>query len=210
MKKLLFLLLLAIIPGSHNTWAQTETPTPAIQHDKKFLLDYYKETFDKLEKDVSGLSNEQLHYKPAPDKWSVSQCLEHIILTEKMLTGYVKQTMGQPANPERRSELKMTDDDIMKAITDRSFKAQAPKEIAPKAEGKYTDPAVAIKELQDQRREIIAYIEGLSLEDMRNHVTDSPFGPVDGYHSLLYIPGHTARHTLQIEEIMSDQNFPAR
>jgi len=210
MKKLLFFLITTVsFAGAyHPAWAQTEPAVPAVQHGKQFLLDYYQQTFDNLEKAVSGLSNEQLHYKPAPDKWSVSQCLEHIIMTEQMLTGYIQKAMEQPANPERKGELKMTDDDIMRTITDRSFKAQAPKEIAPKAEGKYTDPATAVKDLREQRKVILSYIEGLSLEDMRNHISDSPFGPVDGYHSLLYLPGHTARHTLQIEEIKSDKNFP--
>ncbi|SEK18036.1 DinB family protein [Parapedobacter koreensis] len=178
------------------------------QHDKAFLLNYCQQTYDDLENAVAGLSEEQLKFKSAPDRWSISQCLEHIILTEKMLLGFNQETLSQAPNPERRNEVKLTDEDIINGITDRSFKAQASKELTPAEAGKYTDAAVALAELRSQRTVLIDYINSLSEEDMRNRVTDSPFGPVDGYHSLLYIPGHTARHTLQIAEVKADAHFP--
>lgn len=206
MKKLCFLFLLASATVSTVTAQTADSAKQTTQHDKAFLLNYYQETFDKLEKSVKGLSPAQLQFKPAADKWSVSQCLEHIILTEKMLLGYTQQTMSQAPNPERRKEIKLSDDDVIQGMTNRSHKAKASPELTP--EGKYTDAAVALAELRDQRKVLLAYIDGLSLEDMRNRVADSPFGPVDGYHSVLYIPGHTARHTLQIEEVKEDPNFP--
>ena len=52
------------------------------------------------------------------------------------------------------------------------------------------------------------FINDQTEEDLRNHISDSPFGPVDGYQSLLFIAGHMARHTLQIEEVMQAENFP--
>ena len=45
-------------------------------------------------------------------------------------------------------------------------------------------------------------------EDLRNHVSDSPTGPIDGYQALMFIAAHSARHTKQIAEIKADPNFP--
>jgi len=207
MKRLVFVWL-AVSAMTYTVTAQNQAVGTA-QHDKAFLLGYYQQTLDSLQKAVTGLSAAQLKFQPAPDKWSISQCLEHIVVTEKALLGYAQQTMGQAPNPERKSEVKITDEEVIKGMTDRSFKAKAPEELAPKDAGKYTDAAEALADLTAQRKELIGYINGLSLDDMRNRVTDSPFGPVDGYHSLLYIPAHTARHTLQIKEIKADPNFPA-
>ena len=46
------------------------------------------------------------------------------------------------------------------------------------------------------------------MEELRNRVNDSPAGATDAYQSLLFLAGHTVRHTLQIEEIKAVANFP--
>jgi len=181
-----------------------------VQHDKDFLLNYYEQTLENLENAVENLSEKQLQFKPGPDKWSVSQCLEHIVLSEKMLLDFVKKSMSQDPAPERKAEVKITDEGLIKGMTDRSFKAQAPNEMAPKEKGIYKTAAKALDDLRTQRQEILDYLNDISLEEMRDRISDSPFGPVDGFHSFLYIPAHTARHTLQIEEIKNAKGFPTK
>lgn len=174
--------------------------------DKIFALDYFRQTFESLEDKVSGLTNEQMRFKPGAEAWSISQCLEHIILTEDMIFGMLKETMENPANPELRSKIQISDEDIITMYTDRSHKFKAPEMLI--AKGAYDAPEVALRDLAAQRTEILAFIEATPTEDLRNHVNDSPSGTLDAYQSLLGIAGHTARHTLQIEEVKANQNFP--
>jgi hypothetical protein len=176
--------------------------------NNKFLLDYFQQTSDTLQKSIEGLSEAQMQFKPSEEQWSVSQCLEHIIMTEKMLFEMAKELLAQPANPERKEEVKITDGELIDGMTDRSFKATAPKELQP--EGKYNSPEAALQDLKNERGEILGLIEQTSVEDLRTHINDSPFGPVDAYHSLLYIAAHTARHTSQIEEVKADAGFPSK
>lgn len=201
MKRLFCLLLL--LGFFHSSFSQTG-------HDKDYLANYYEQTFDNLEAAVENLSEKQLQFKAGADKWSVSQCLEHIALSEKMLLEYVKKTMELPPSTEKKAEVKMTDEGLIKAMTDRSFKAQAPKEMVPKEKGAYKSAAKALEDIRAQRMEILDYLNDFSIEDMRSRVTESPFGLVDGYHTFLYIPSHTARHTLQIEEIKAEKGFPMK
>ena len=175
--------------------------------DKEFLLDYFQQTNDTLRKSVEGLSKEQMQFKPSEEKWSVSQCLDHIVMTEKMLLGMTRELLAQPANPERKEEVKITDNELIDGMTDRSFKASAPEELQP--EGKYTTPSTALQDLEKVRAETFEFIEQTSVEDLRNHITDSPFGPLDAFHSILYSAAHTARHTSQIKEVMDDAGFPS-
>lgn len=205
MKRLL-LLLISACTLVHTVAAQSAAPR--VQHDKAFLLDYYQQTFDALQQSVKGLTEAQLAFKSAPDRWSISQCLEHIIQSEPAIFGYAKKALEQQPNPERKGDVKISDDDVIKGMTDRSFKAKASEELSPKEVGTYKDAKSALKDLKKQRKDLLNYIKGISVDDMRNRITDSPFGAVDGYHSLLYIPAHTARHTLQIEEVKADPNFP--
>jgi len=147
-----------------------------------------------------------MQFKPSADKWSVSQCLEHIVLTEKMLFSMTKDSLEKPANPERRNEVKMTDDQIVAGILDRSFQAKAPEGLQPT--GKYADPSEAIKDFDTQRKDILDFLNKVDVDKLRDHVSDSPFGPINAYHSLLFIAGHTGRHTLQISEIKAHPGFP--
>ena len=170
------------------------------------LKEYFKKTRKTIEDHINGLSEKQMSFKPAPNRWSVSQCLEHIIKTEKMLFGMTKIALEAEPNTDRKDEVKMSDEDLIAGITDRSSKAKASESLMPN--GTYESPEAALEAFDEQRDEIMDFINDQTEEDLRNHISDSPFGPVDGYQSLLFIAGHTARHTLQIEEVMQDANFP--
>ncbi|MEJ5960831.1 DinB family protein [Pedobacter immunditicola] len=207
--KRLFLLLLTSLLAVGNLSAQTDTKsttTVAPANGKDFLLNYYQQTFDALQKSVEGLSEAQLNFKPAADRWSISQCLEHIVMTEQMIFDFAKKGMEAPANPERKKDVKMKDEDVIKGVTDRSFKAKAPENIVLK--GKYLDANIALTDLQNSRKAVLGYLDSVSVEDLRNHIGDSPMGPVDSYQALLFLAGHTARHTAQIDEVKADVNFP--
>lgn len=212
MKKLLFLGA-AFMALSFTEKEVIPDPAPtsmevmsSVQNDKAFLLDYYGRTENQLKQQLDGLSSAQLQYKPSADKWSISQCVEHIIKTEKALFDMAKEALANSANPERRDEVKVTDQQLIDGIIDRSHKAEAPAELT--GEGAYTDAETAMVDFRTQRAEILSYLESVSVDDLRNHISDSPFGPVDAYHSMLFIAGHTARHTLQIEEVKANPAFP--
>ncbi|MGV3763891.1 DinB family protein [Parapedobacter sp.] len=189
-----------------NTVKPLERGATSVQNDKAFLLDYYRKTENRLEEQLKGLSSAQLQFKPSADKWSISQCVEHIIKTEKMLFDMAKEALAKPATPERKAEVTVTDQQLMDGITDRSQKAEAPEAL--RGEGIYKDVKTAMADFRAQRKVILSYLKGVSVDELRNHISDSPFGSIDGYHSMLFIAGHTARHTLQIEEVKANAAFP--
>lgn len=106
------------------------------QNNKQYLLEYYASTEAELQKDIAGLSETQMAFKATPESWSVSQCLEHIILTEKMLYDCIQAGLAAPSNIEEMGAPTHTDEKIVEMVTDRSTKFKAPAELAP--EGKYT------------------------------------------------------------------------
>lgn len=176
------------------------------QGDIDSLLQYFDKSTNELEKQVKGLSQAQLEFKPAADRWSISQCLEHIILSERMIFEMAKESLAKAPQPERRSEVKLTDNNLKNMLTDRSHKFQAPKEVQPK--GIYKDTETALSAFRAARQPVIDYIKKADINDLRNHVNDYPTGVVDGYQGLLFIASHCARHTKQIEEVKADPNFP--
>lgn len=174
--------------------------------EKNALHNYYQETFDNLQKSVAGLSKEQLHFKSSATKWSVIECLEHIVISEPLIFDWLKSALDQPENPEKREEITVTDGEVKNMVVDRNYKAEAPADMSPT--GKYQDAPQALGDLKSHQNSILNELDNYSMDDLRNHVLDLPTGKADAYQFALFIAGHTARHTAQIEEVKNHKDFP--
>ncbi len=179
---------------------------PITQQERKSASDYLSETRDFFLTSVKNLSDAQLDFKAAPGKWSIRQCMEHIATSESGVWNWILEQLNQPADSSKRGEIKLTDEEVKLAIIDRSKKATAPEFLQPT--GKFKTPAEAVKEFTDARRNLINYI-GTTQDDLRNYCIFHPFfGMLDGYQWVLLMGGHGKRHTLQIEEVKAEPNFP--
>lgn len=179
---------------------------PALSPDQIAATEQFRETYNNLSQEVANLSRDQLQFKPDSASWSISQCLEHIILTEKMLFDRMGEQMKVPENIERREAIQLADEDVSAGMMDRSRKLKAPENLV--GTGRYDDPKEALKELATHRAKILSFIRNTPSETLRNRVLDSQFGPTDAFQSFLFLTGHTARHTLQIAEIKNHPEFP--
>ncbi|MEJ7586455.1 MAG: DinB family protein [Ferruginibacter sp.] len=167
---------------------------------------YLKETRDYFVEHVKGLSDAQLDFKAGPDKWTIRQCMEHIAKSESFIYTVMEKSLKAAANPDKKGDMKFSDEMIKTALLDRTKKGQAPEPIQPHGEFKTVGEAtdMFIKE----RNIHISYIETTN-DNLRDHLTPHPFfGMIDAYQWILLMSGHTKRHTLQIEEIMAAPGFP--
>ena len=178
---------------------------PITEDERKFALDYFQETKEKLLSDVKGLSQAQLQWKPADSVWSVAECIEHITITEKGIFEMVKGTLQQAADPSKRSEVKNSDENVIKMLTDRSYRVKTQDGMKPT--GQFGNAEETLEVFNQRRNEVIDYIKSTN-DDLRNHYMDLPFGKLDSYQGLLFLAAHSQRHTLQIEEVMADPGFP--
>lgn len=200
MKKILSLLTAVILLSfSHLDNTLTEK-------ERKYANDFLRETQQKLESNVSKLSETQLKFRTAPDRWSVEDCIKHIAMTEQGLWHMTDSIINGNANPEKRSEIKATDEQIIQMIADRSKKAQAPESLKPE-NTPFKSASEALESFKASRQKLIDYVNKTD-KDLRNHVAQLPFGSFDTYQMILFIGAHSKRHTLQIEEVMADANFP--
>jgi uncharacterized damage-inducible protein DinB len=200
MKRLLLLFPLAFVL-SFSVSDSTLT-----KKERKFAKDHLKETRKELVKTVNGLSAAQLSYRADSTRWSVEDCVKHIAMAEMGIWKAIQDGLSQAPNPEKRAEIKVTDEQLIKGIQDRSAKFQAPEPLQPKnTPFKSADEALA--SFKENRNKLINYVD-MTQEDMRNHVINFPVGLMDAYQLVLLISAHSSRHTLQIKEVMADPNFP--
>jgi uncharacterized damage-inducible protein DinB len=175
------------------------------QADRDRAAKYLEQTRDGVVAATQGLSEAQMKFKAAPDRWSVAETLEHIALAEDFLMQNItEKIMKAPAGPADRDTAKL-DTMILAAVPDRSTKRQAPGPLVPT--GRWT-PAETLDHFQKSRANTIAFLQ--ATPDLRAHASaENPFQqPMDAYDWLLFIAAHSERHTKQILEVKADPNFP--
>lgn len=196
------LLTLLVITGLAGTINENSITNP----ERKSAAGLMKDTYKDVVEAVNGLSDQQLNFRAADDKWSVKECMYHIAATEKSIWSQLEGAMKSQANPEKRSEIKLTDEQVVKIVEDRSFKARAPETVQPKNTG-FKSLDEALTDFKSHRMNHIKYMK-TTTEDLRNHVVQLPFGWVDCYQLYLFIAGHSNRHTQQMNEVKADPGFP--
>ncbi|HZQ21280.1 MAG TPA: DinB family protein [Terriglobales bacterium] len=188
--------------------AQTAPAASALTHgEREGALKHLEHTRDMFLQSISGLTEKQWNFKPAPDRWSIAQVAEHITISEGTLLGLVRnRIVAGPATPEKRAEVKGKDELVLTKIPDRSRKAQAPEFLKPT--GRWPTQAALTAEYQKDREATMDYVRTTN-DDLRDHFFDHPaMGTLDGYQWLLLISAHSERHTEQINEVKADPNFP--
>lgn len=175
--------------------------------DRAKLTRYLTDTRDQVLAEASNLSDAQWTFKPGADRWSVGEVVEHLALAEPFIFELHQKTMAAPApTPEQLTGAQGRDDFIMKAVPDRTKKAQAPEPIRPTSKP-FADRAGVLAAFTERRAKTLDYASKTTA-DLRGRVMDSPLGPVDAYQWLLYIGAHTERHLAQIKEVKADPKFP--
>jgi hypothetical protein len=203
MKKLILFALVAVTSSYTAPVKRGITP-----EERKFALDYFQKTKDRFLKDVKGLSEAQLSFKADTSRWSVAQCIEHIALAESLLWQWTQGMLKQPAAPEKRTEIKYTNEKLIASTIDRSAKFKAPEQLQPV--GKFPSTAAALQAYTARRDSTMAYV-ATTTDDLKNHFIVHPvFGTLDIYQAMLLLAAHSERHTLQIEEVMANPNFPKK
>ena len=192
------LLFSALVFSAVLAFSQTLT-----QADREKGEQYLQQTRDGVVAATKGLSEAQMKFKPGPDRWSAAEVLEHITLVEDgLFQNVTEKVMKSPAGAADRDMAKI-DAQVLAMLPDRSHKAQAPPPFVPT--GRWT-PADTQDRFLKSRAKTMAFLE--STPDLRAHVGDSPLGPLDPYEWLLFMAGHSERHTKQILEVKADPNFP--
>lgn len=154
---------------------------------------------------LDGLSESQLNFKPDDETWSLAEITEHLVITENGIFGMMEESLKTPADPSRRGEVKMTDEQILGFIEDRSTRVKTQQQMEPT--GQFGDFEATLEMFKDRREKHLDYLKETD-DDLRNHYAQLPFGTLDGLQVILFLSGHTDRHVQQMHELMSDPRFP--
>ncbi len=178
------------------------------EKEREIAADFLSKTEEGVLVSVKGLSENQLQFKPAEDKWSIEDCLKHIAATEQALWAMTEGAIQQTANPEKRADIKWTDEQVMKNIQDRANKVKTFSPFEPQNTS-YKTAEEASASFIENRAKLIQYVKETK-EDLRNHVATLPVGSFDCYQMILFIAAHSKRHQQQIDEVKASADFPKK
>jgi len=159
------------------------------------------------------LSAAQLNWKPAPEKWSVAQCLDHLIKSNEMFYGEIDQI----AAGTRRNSLweKWSPFTgffgrlLVSSLEKDSRKAKAVAAASPPSE---LDGGIVGRFIEHQT-EASAKIRSTEKADWQRTIMTSPFLSLftyrlaDAYQILIV---HEKRHVRQAERVLKTDGFPVQ
>lgn len=152
---------------------------------------------------TSGLTDAQWSAQPAPDRWSVQQTAEHLVLGEAIMLAKIDQALAAPPNAEWEAQDARKTKFLDRVLPDRSRKATAPASLHPHSHWTREE---TIARYREGRAKTVAFAAGMD-RPMKSYLAEHPFpvfNMLNAYHWLLYIPLHNVRHNQQIAEALQD------
>lgn len=144
---------------------------------------------------LEGVSAETALRAPAPGKWTILDCIEHLAVSEDYLFSQIAGATASETSaiPPQREAL------IAERALDRTRRFESPEELRPA--GRFPTLAASLEHFLASRDRTVRFVEG-NRENLRSRVTAHPLvGPATCYEMLLMLALHPLRHAEQIEEI---------
>ena len=173
-------------------------PMTAVERQR--LLAHLEMTSGWLRDEVSGLSRDQVSFKPSQDAWSVREVLEHLVLVAPIYWDDLQDALKAPPTTMRSA---FTDADILWYGIDRGRREKAIPSEVPK--GKPRELSALLAEYQRHHDRLVEYVQETN-DPLRAHMV--PRQGSDAYQWALLITTHEQRHILQIRELKRAKRFP--
>jgi DinB superfamily len=185
--------VLATVLFTATLWAG-----PLSDTERQQLLDHLKNSQKVFGETLHGLSPAQAKFKPAPDRWSILECAEHLTQAEQLLFTGVMTALNSPAGKKSQA----SDENVLEVWGTRKQKAQSSGDYDPI--GRWPDLAAVQKEFDARRAKTIEFVTKTQ-EDLRGRLC---CGGMDLYQQLLGISAHTLRHVEQMNEVKTQPGYP--
>ena len=168
-----------------------------------------RESFAALEEARSGLRAavdavpaRSLADRPAPDRWSVNEILEHLVLVEKRFAAIIALRIGEARaaglGPERNPRTALPAD-LRQMLNDRANRRTAPEAVQPTGRVDHATAWAQLERVRGELEQTVSAAEGLALSTVtHNHPV---FGTLNVYQLMDFIAGHEMRHARQIRGI---------
>jgi hypothetical protein len=188
------------------------TPVPELEERRRD----FREAAAEARALAEGLTPAQLLWRPAPERWSVAECLDHLVTTADRILEHLDpaveraRALGVTGSPPfrygRLGEL------FVRATGPEPVwwsRVPAPRIYRPRPQPPAERVLPAFLELQERLAERIRRAEGLDLGRVKVRSPVSPLLRISLGQWLASIAGHQRRHLIQARAVRGHPDFPA-
>lgn len=168
------------------------------------LLDHLTRQRDVLRAALDATTTASRSVRPAPDRWSIAEVLEHLAIVERQVTALLRrgvqkaETTGPlPDDPDTAPVLPTIDGAL---LLDRERRVAAGPQVQPKGA---VDADAAWQALAEQRRELLellARVDGKCTDAVQ--APHPVLGALTFQQWIAFLGYHEARHAAQIRAVM--------
>ena len=157
--------------------------------------------------EVRGLSEAQLAFRPAPDRWSIGEILDHLCLAERSITRVVSKILQQAAGrgligdpggmemPPYRLDLELYNQP-----------AAAPESVLPASGRPLDELCSSLQESRGRLLEVSSRVDGRVVGSIT--IRHFQLGDLHFYQWLALEAAHESKHLDQIRRIQRQPDFP--
>jgi hypothetical protein len=165
------------------------------------VLDYLDDCDRVLDDALAAVPEPARARRPAPERWSVAEILEHVGGVEERVTRMLAQRVAaartEGLGPEHATDAVVPTVPLDR-ILDRGAKLVASERSLPHLGLDWTTARDALRSARGSLRELVQRSDGVALSEL---VIEHPlFGPLDFYQWVVFVGGHQRRHAAQIRE----------
>ena len=175
--------------------------------ERHYVLDHLGASETRLLGLTDALRPEQWHFKPAPERWSIAENVEHCILVEKAIGALVIRALGEPATPEKRASVARKEEQVKRVDDARGREIVAVEALRPI--GRWADTDELRAELRRVRARSTAFVTEAEAELRDHFAPHQALGDLNCYQWLVVMSQHGERHAKQIEAVKASAGYPA-
>ena len=184
------------------TSLESKQISPPLNERLSEIVDYLALVRAELEAYVASLPEKSLQERAHPNRWSVAEMLEHLVIVEngsgRMVSKLTKQAIEEGSVPETATSSVLGSLDTQFGS---DVKIVAPSYLSP---DKKIPVADSIAELRIARERLLGAIQKANGLDLTRVKGPHPvFGPIDGYQWMVMIGQHEERHLQQMKDTVS-------
>lgn len=168
------------------------------------IFEALDESRARFEATLAGLGPEQEALRDAPERWSVAEVVEHVVLVEKQMGRLVGMLLGKaeadgaPPPSADDGPLVALDEVAERARRERY---QSPDMAVPRGGASVSDSLAALRATRSALASLRPRVEAVGAA---THTYAHPaFGPLNLYQWLAFVALHEDRHRRQIENLLT-------
>jgi len=156
---------------------------------------------------VKGLTEAQLFFRPAPDKWSIGEILDHLCLAEQSISRTLSKILQVAAGRGLIGEAGSTEGISHRIDLEIYNQAvSAPDSVRPSPERPLDQLFSSLLESRERLLEVAGRVDGRMVTNVA--IRHFQLGELDFYQWLALEAAHESKHLAQICRIKSHSGFP--